>query len=331
MTTPEPPAPLEVEDLTVEFAAREGPVRVVEEVGFTLRAGETLGLVGESGSGKSVTALALLGMITPPSGRVVRGSVRLAGRELRGLPARELRRVRGAQIGMIFQEPRRSLDPAFTVGDQVAETVRAHLRLSRRESRRRAVEMLDLVGIASAGRRAGDYPHQFSGGMAQRVMLAVALCCSPKVLIADEPTTALDVTVQGQVLALIRDLQDELGLAVLFISHDLGVIAEMCDRVAVMYAGQIVERASVDDLFLRPRHPYTAALLGSIPGPLGDVTQLAPIPGAVPAAQAWPTGCRFHPRCGHALPECGVDAPAFTGRASARCLRVDALDLKGIR
>ena len=326
------PPLLEVEGLAVDFFTERGPVRVVDEVGFTLAEGETFGLVGESGSGKTVTSLAVLGMVGPPNGRVAEGSVRLAGRELNGLSSRELAGIRGREISMIFQEPRRSLDPAFTVGDQIAETVRAHMGVSRRDAWRKAVEMLELVGIASAAKRAHEYPHQFSGGMAQRVMLAIALSCSPKVLVADEPTTALDVTVQAQVLDLIRDLQDELGLAVLFISHDLGVIAEMCDRVAVMYAGQIVEQASAHDLFLRPRHPYTAALLQSIPNADVGSDRLATIPGVVPPAHAWPEGCRFHPRCAHAEERCRVEAPVLVGNGTAaRCLRVGELDLEGVR
>ncbi len=328
---PEDGALLEVEALAVEMFTERGPVRVVDEVGFHLDTGETFGLVGESGSGKTVTSLALLGMIGPPSGRVVEGSVRLAGRELRGLPPAELQHVRGREVGMIFQEARRSLDPAFTVGDQITETVRAHLGLSRRDAWRRAVEMLDLVGIPSAERRAREYPHQFSGGMAQRVMLAIALCCSPKVLIADEPTTALDVTVQAQVLDLIRDLQAELGLAVLFISHDLGVIAEMCDRVAVMYAGQIVEQAPAMDLFLQPQHPYTAALLDAIPNVDAATRELVAIPGVVPPAHDWPSGCRFHPRCAHAEARCAGEAPGLIGDGRvARCLRVGELALEGV-
>jgi oligopeptide/dipeptide ABC transporter ATP-binding protein len=328
------PALLEVEGLAVEFLTEHGPVRVVDEAAFTLAEGETFGLVGESGSGKTVTSLAILGMIGPPNGRVTEGSVRLNGQELRGLPRRELQRIRGREIAMIFQEPRRSLDPAFSVGDQIAETVRAHLGLSRREARRKAVEMLDLVGIPSARRRVDEYPHQFSGGMAQRVMLAIALCCSPKVLIADEPTTALDVTVQAQVLDLIRDLQDELGLGVLFISHDLGVIAEMCDRVAVMYAGQVVEQASAEDLFLHPQHPYTAALLESIPNADVGGDELTAIPGVVPPAHAWPTGCRFHPRCAHAEERCRgtIPVPALAGDTrTARCLRAGELTLDGVQ
>jgi oligopeptide/dipeptide ABC transporter ATP-binding protein len=304
-------------------------------VGFTVDQGETFGLVGESGSGKTVTSLALLGLVGAPTGRVAEGSIRFNQRELRGLSRRELDRIRGRDIAMIFQEPRRSLDPAFTVGDQIAETVRAHRGLSRREAWRRAVEMLDLVRIPSAGRRAHEYPHQLSGGMAQRVMLAVALSCSPQLLIADEPTTALDVTVQAQVLKLIRELQRELGLSVLFISHDLGVIAEMCDRVAVMYAGQIVEQAPVNELFLHPRHPYTAALLASIPhsGIIGG--QLRAIPGSVPAAHAWPLGCRFNPRCDHAVDRCRVDVPLVSSSSGgdnrfARCHLANSLALEGI-
>jgi peptide/nickel transport system ATP-binding protein len=327
---------LQVENLAVDFLTQHGAVRVVEGASFTLDKGETFGLVGESGSGKTVTSLAVLGMICPPSGRVSVGSVRLNGRELTGLPRRELNRVRGREIAMIFQEPRRSLDPAFTVGDQIAETVRVHFGLSRKEAWRRAVEMLDLVQIPSAVHRAHEYPHQFSGGMAQRVMLAVALSCSPKVLVADEPTTALDVTVQAQVLQLIRDLQASLGLAVLFISHDLGVIAQMCDRVAVMYAGQIVEQANIRDLFLRPCHPYTAALLASIPNPKDATGRLVAIPGVVPPPQLWPTGCRFHPRCTHAVNRCKVDTPEAAPTpgcegAFARCHLADTLMLEGVR
>jgi peptide/nickel transport system ATP-binding protein len=330
---------LEVENLSVEFYTRLGTIRVVQAASFALHEGETFGLVGESGSGKTVTSLALLGMIDPAMGRVVDGSIRLCGRELVGLSSRELHKVRGREMGMIFQEPRRSLDPAFTVGDQIAETARTHLGLSRRQAWQRAVEMLELVRIPSAERRAREYPHQFSGGMAQRVMLAIALSCSPKVLIADEPTTALDVTVQARVLELIRDLQSQLGLGVLFISHDLAVIAQMCRRVAVMYAGQIVEQAAVSDLFFSPQHPYTSALLASIPNP--HAVQQAPgrmvaIPGAVPPPHNWPSGCRFHPRCAHASDRCRAEEPKtmpVPNKADAlvRCLRADTLDLPGVQ
>jgi oligopeptide/dipeptide ABC transporter ATP-binding protein len=263
-----------------------------------------------------------MGLISEQAGRLASGSIQLLGRELRGLPPKELRRVRGAEVSMIFQEPRRSLDPAFTVGDQIAETVRAHSKAGRKQAWARAVEMLDLVRIPNARQRARDYPYQFSGGMAQRVMLAIALCCDPKLLIADEPTTALDVTVQDQVLGLITDLQAELGLAVLFISHDLGVIAEMCDRVAVMYAGEIVEVAAASELFTRPRHPYSAALLQALPNADRTSERLTAIPGVVPPAHAWPSGCRFHPRCAHAIDRCSVEEPALVGDGFlVRCLR----------
>jgi len=320
---------LEVQDLRVEFATGEGPVCVAEEVSFSIGEGETFGLVGESGSGKTVTSLAILGMIRPPAGTVT-GSVRLAGRELVGLPTRALREVRGRQVAMIFQEPRRSLDPAFTVGDQIGETVRAHLGGSRREARARAVEMLDLVGIPDAARRVHAYPHEFSGGMAQRVMLAIALSCSPKLLIADEPTTALDVTVQDRVLNLMKDLQAELGLSILFISHDLGVVAQMCDRIAVMYAGQIVERADALDLFLRPQHPYTAGLLRSVPRSGEVAHELWAIPGVVPPALDRPTGCRFHPRCEFAVDRCRDEVPVLLDGRAARCLLAPDLALEGI-
>ena len=328
MTEPsKPPARplLRVEGLTVEFRTEHGPVEAAREVGFTVHSGETFGLVGESGSGKTVTSLAVLGMVGAPAGRTAAGSVRLDGRELRGLPPRELRKIRGNEIGMIFQEARRSLDPAFTVGDQIAETMRAHLGISRRDARARAVEMLELVGIPRARRRVHEYPHQFSGGMAQRVMLAIALCCSPKLLIADEPTTALDVTAQARVLELIRDLQDELGLAVLFISHDLGVIAQMCDRVAVMYAGQIVETGSVDDVLNWPRHPYTASLMAALPRLRGPRFRSVSLPGSPPDLTDPPPGCRFAPRCPIAADVCHETSPTMaTGSAQgdgwpARC------------
>jgi peptide/nickel transport system ATP-binding protein len=335
-TTPEDPsttaAPLlEVRDLAIEFFTPHGTIRVVEGASFALEPGETLGIVGESGSGKSVTCRAIFGLVRPPSGRVAAGSIRYRGQELLDLPSAELRDLTGREISMIFQEPLRSLDPAFTVGEQIAETVRGHTGSSRRDAWRRAVDMLELVGIPSARTRASDYPHQFSGGMAQRVMLAIALSCSPKVLIADEPTTALDVTVQSQVLDLIVNLQEELGLGVVFISHDLGVVAEMCDRVAVMYAGQIVEQARADELFFRPRHPYTAALLHSVPVVDSGSRRLAAIPGIVPPAHAWPSGCRFHPRCTHAIERCAVDAPALTGSSNVRCLRTESLSLRGVQ
>jgi peptide/nickel transport system ATP-binding protein len=319
---------LEVDGLAVEFASPDGRLRVVEDVSFTVSPGETLGLVGESGSGKTVTALSVLGMVRPPRGRIAAGSVRLDGRELVGLPERALRRVRGAEIGMVFQEPRRSLDPAFTIGAQIVETVRAHRQVSRRAATDRALELLDLVGIPDAPRRLDDYPHELSGGMAQRVMLAIALSCSPRLLIADEPTTALDVTVQARVLDLVRDLQRELGLGVLFVSHDLGVIAEMCDRVAVMYAGRIVEQAPADALFRHPRHPYSAALLASIPDLDAPGRRMSAIAGVIPSPRDRPAGCRFRPRCVHAVARCEEPLPHD---GDVDCVRADELTLRGIR
>jgi oligopeptide/dipeptide ABC transporter ATP-binding protein len=324
---------LEVDGLTVEFRSGTGRVRVVDDVRFTLDRGRTLGLVGESGSGKTVTSLAVMGLL-PPRSSWVEGSVRLDGQELVGAAGAELTDLRGRDIGMIFQEPRRSLNPAFTVGEQIAEIARRHLGLSRKDAWDRAVEMLDTVNIADAARRARHYPHEFSGGMCQRVMLAGALVCRPKLLIADEPTTALDVTVQARMLRLMNELQAEFDLGILFITHDLGVVAEMADDVAVMYAGELVEQAPVDDLLSRPEHPYTAGLLGSSPDVQGHVERLRSIPGSVPAVGAWPAGCRFHTRCEHARPgTCDTDPVALAdggpGRR-ARCVRSGELHLEGV-
>ncbi len=261
-----PPASLlEVDGLTVEFDTESGPVRVVEDVSFTIRAGEVLGLVGESGSGKTVTSLSIMRLLASPPGRIVGGSVWFDGRDLLELSFDDMRQVHGAGISMVFQDPLTSLNPAYTVGNQLEEAVRLHESVGRDPARRRALEMLDLVAIPDPEQRAHQFPHQLSGGMRQRVMLAMALACSPRLLIADEPTTALDVTIQAQVLDLLRELQGELGLSVLLVTHDLGVIADLCDRVAVMYAGQVVEQAAVHDLFAGPDHPYTEGLLNAMP------------------------------------------------------------------
>jgi peptide/nickel transport system ATP-binding protein len=326
---------LSVSGLSVEFGSRRSPVRVVDDVSFAVGENETVGLVGESGSGKTVTCLAALGLIEAHGGRRVGGSVRLRDSELTTLPDRDLRRIRGARIGMIFQQPVRSLDPAFTVGDHLVETLRRHRGIDRRAAWKRAVELLDRVHIADAGRRAHDYPHQFSGGMCQRVMIAVALACDPELLIADEPTTALDVTVQARILDLLREIRAESGISVVLISHDLGVIAEVCDRVVVMYAGQVVERAGVEELFLRPRHPYTAGLIASIPR-IGQGRRLEAIRGRVPPPEAFPANCRFHNRCPHHLPERCDSPPTLRephGRVddSVRCHRVADLRLEGVR
>ncbi|MDV7352769.1 ABC transporter ATP-binding protein [Rhodococcus oxybenzonivorans] len=324
---------LEVRDLCVDFNTPNGWSRVVDHVNLTLNRGETLGLVGESGSGKTVTSLAVMGLLTGPRVKVT-GSVKLAGQELIGLPAREMNRLRGKSIGMIFQEPRRCLNPAFTVGDQIAEVVRRHRTdASRKDAWARAIEMLELVGIPEPEKRASEYPHQFSGGMCQRVMLAMALACEPVVLIADEPTTALDVTVQAQVLALLTELQDRMGLGVLFITHDLGVVAETCDRVSVLYGGQVMESTDVEGLFYEPRHPYTEGLLASTPDAQVRAARLHAIPGTVPPAWSWPNGCRFHPRCTYAQAgKCDEGVVDLAGPADhlVRCARADELRLEGI-
>ncbi len=334
---------LSISDLEVRFPApRGGDLTVVSGVGFEMQAGRTVGLVGESGCGKSVTAMAVMGLLGE-TGRIAAGSIRFDGRELVGMPPAELNRIRGDAIGMIFQEPGASLNPAFTVKHQIAEALRVHEGMTRRQAGARAIELLEHVGIPGAAQRADDYPHQFSGGMAQRAMIAMALACSPKLLIADEPTTALDVTIQAQVLDLLTALQEEHGMAILLITHDLGVIADMCEEALVMYAGMIVEQGPVGPLLSTPAHPYTNGLLSSMPqsGPrrepsAGEPEGLAPrkralpqIPGRVPPAWAWPEGCRFHPRCPHAGPACEAgDIPLrpVAPERAARCVRLDEID-----
>ena len=300
-------AVLEVEDLRTVLFTRQGAVRAVDGVSFSLRERETLALVGESGCGKSMTALSLMRLVPEPPGRIVGGSVRLLGRDLLQLAEPEMRAVRGKDISMIFQEPMTSLNPVLTIGSQISETIRLHEDLSKSAARDKAVGMLRLVRIPEPAARAREYPHQLSGGMRQRAMIAMALSCNPKVLIADEPTTALDVTIQAQILDLILGLQDQLGTAILLITHDLGVVAETAQRVIVMYAGRKVEEAEVDALFAEPLHPYTHGLLGSIPrlgilsGRASDEPErLREIPGMVPALTDLPPGCRFAPRCAYA-------------------------------
>jgi oligopeptide/dipeptide ABC transporter ATP-binding protein len=303
---------LSVEGLRTYFHSRAGLIRAVDGVDLSVDAGRTLCVVGESGCGKSVTALSIMRLIDPP-GRIEPGSrILFRGRDLATADEEELREVRGNEISMIFQEPMTSLNPVYSVGDQVAEAVRLHLRLGRREAMDRAIEMLELVGIPSASRRIHDYPHQLSGGMRQRVMIAMALACNPRLLIADEPTTALDVTIQAQILELLKDLRDRLGMAILLITHDLGVVAEMADEVIVMYAGRVVERGPVEAVFDHPQHPYTEALLRSIPA-LG-MTQSEPlhvIRGTVPGPLRWPAGCRFADRCDYAFDRCWGEEPPF--------------------
>jgi oligopeptide/dipeptide ABC transporter ATP-binding protein len=302
-------AVLEVRDLVVEFATEDGPLRAVDHVSFAVGRGEIVGLVGESGAGKTLTSEAILGLIRCPPGRVS-GEVRFRGRDLLALDEPALARIRGKEIAMIFQNPGASLNPVFRVGDQLVETMALHLGDSRGALRRRTVEILTRVGIPSAAARARDYPHQFSGGMAQRVMIGMGVACAPALLVADEPTTALDVTIQAQVLSLIRRLAREMGMAVLLVSHDLGIVSQMCHRVIVMYAGRVVEQASIATVFRAPAHPYTKALIACLPG-LDDGTRLGSIPGVMPGLKAQPRGCRFHPRCGVAEARCATEEPAL--------------------
>jgi peptide/nickel transport system ATP-binding protein len=300
---------LELRDLRTYFAVDDGEFRAVDGVSFTLRAGRTLGIVGESGCGKSVTALSIMGLVPQPPGRIAGGAVLLDGIDLLRLPAAALRELRGNQMSMIFQEPMTSLNPAFTIGDQIIEGILRHRDVSPREARERAIEMLRRVRIPAPEQRIDDYPHKLSGGMRQRAMIAMALACDPKLLIADEPTTALDVTVQAQILDLMRALRDETGAAIMLITHDLGVIAELAQDVIVMYAGKVVERAEVAALFADPQHPYTVGLLGSIPKLHADQPRLATIEGMVPNPLDMPPGCRFNPRCPFAIDKCRASEP----------------------
>ena len=299
---------LEIHDLTVEFDTEEGRVGAVDHVDLTVQRGEILGLVGESGSGKSVTALAVFRLIRPP-GRIAAGSIRFDGRELLALPEEEMRRIRGAQIAMVFQSPRTALNPVLPVGRQIARLYRLHQGCAAAEARRRTLEMLGLVGIPEPERRAGQYAHQLSGGMCQRVMIAMALATSPRLLLADEPTTGLDVSIAAQILDLLRDLGRRTGASIVLITHDLGVVAGLCDRVAVMHAGQLVECADVRTLFREPAHPYTRALVRSIPRVDREVT-MEPVPGVVPSLLEAPPGCRYADRCPDVLDVCRTVRPA---------------------
>ncbi|MGI9364665.1 MAG: ABC transporter ATP-binding protein [Rhizobiaceae bacterium] len=296
---------LEVEGLQTLFHTQDGKVHAVNDVSFSLKAGELLGIVGESGSGKSVTMMSLLKLLPMPPAEIVGGKVNFGGVDLLQLDMEKLRDVRGADIGFIFQDPMTSLNPVFTVGFQIMEPLRSHLKLNKKQARERAVELLELVGIPSAAERLRDFPHQFSGGMRQRVMIAIALACDPKVLIADEPTTALDVTVQAQIIEIVKDLRQKLGMAIIWITHDLGVVAGIADRVAVMYGGQIVEYADVDKLYDDPRHPYTRALLQTLPRQEGErEARLVSIPGQAPNLKGPLTACPFAPRCSELVDKC---------------------------
>lgn len=301
---------LDVRDLKTVFRTRGGEVHAVNDVSFSLKAGELLGVVGESGSGKSVTMMSLLGLLPSPPADVRQGSVHFDGKDLLRVPPETLRSVRGGKIGFVFQDPMTSLNPVYPVGFQIAEPLRKHLGMTKRAAAARAQDLLELVGIPDAKRRLDDYPHQFSGGMRQRVMIAIALACDPQVLIADEPTTALDVTIQAQILELMKDLRDKLGMAVIWITHDLGVIAGIADRVMVMYAGQVVEHAPVQELFRNPQHPYTRALLKTIPKISGErAARLTIIEGQPPIMMGPPASCAFRDRCDVAFDRCARENP----------------------
>ncbi len=304
---------LSVRDLVVEFSTRHGPVRAVDNISFDVYPNETVGIVGESGCGKTVTGLTLLQLIPMPPGRIVQGSIEFQGKDLTKVSKKEMEELRGSDISMIFQEPMTALNPVFTVGNQMVDVLRRHKNLTRSQARAAAIEMLAKVGIPVPDKRIDEYPHQLSGGMRQRVMIAMALSCDPKLLIADEPTTALDVTTQAQVMEQIVKLQDEFHMSVILVTHDLGVVAESCDRAIVMYCGNIIETADINDLFERPRHPYTKGLLESIPRIRDQrVPELPIIPGMVPDLLHLPVGCRFADRCQKATDECRAEKPTVT-------------------
>jgi oligopeptide/dipeptide ABC transporter ATP-binding protein len=332
MASPEPL--LDVRDLKTYFDTDEGTVKAVDGVSFHINRGETLAVVGESGSGKSVTSLSIMRLIAQPPGRFAAGQIVFNGEDLLKKSEREMRRIRGNDISMIFQEPMTSLNPVYTVGDQIAEAIVLHQKKTKSQAMKLAAEMLDLVGIPEPGKRVKNYPHQMSGGMRQRVMIAMALSCGPKLLIADEPTTALDVTIQAQILDLMRKLQKEIGMSILFITHDLGVVAEIADRVVVMYAGRAVEEGDVYTIFGQPKMPYTLGLLNSIPRVDKAVvhqTRLEAIPGNVPNPLYLPVGCSFHPRCRFAIEDCKKAIPPLedTGEGHmVRCIRWRDLALK---
>ena len=335
---------LELRDLQTHFFTDDGVVRAVDGVSLAIEPGRTLAVVGESGSGKSVTALSVLRLVATPPGRIVGGAIRFRGRDLLSLSESEMRGIRGREISMIFQEPMTSLNPVYTCGEQIMEVLELHLKLDRAAAKQQAIELLKKVGIPSPEQRVDEYPHQMSGGMRQRVMIAMALACRPALLIADEPTTALDVTIQAQILDLLRSLQRELEMSVLLITHDLGVVAETADQVAVMYAGQVVESCGVREVFRATRHPYTAGLLASLPrlggeagrggaqaggaGGRAHVKSLRVIPGQVPDPTRFPSGCRFHPRCPLAVERCRSEMPALRdvgGGHLARCHRAEEI------
>lgn len=319
---------LEVKDLHTQFTTKTGIVKAVDGVSFDIKPGETLGIVGESGSGKSITAMSIMQLISPP-GKIANGEIRFQGEDLNKKTEKEMRKIRGKEISMIFQDPMTSLNPVFTIEKQMVETIRTHEQMTKKQAKSRAVELLDLVGIPDPEPRLKNYPHEFSGGMRQRVMIAMALACNPKVLIADEPTTALDVTIQAQILELLAKLQKELGMAIIMITHDLGVVAEVCDRVVVMYAGKPVEFTEVNALFDNPKHPYTWGLLNSIPKITEKKQKLEAIEGLPPDLRALPIGCSFAPRCKHAMDRCTAIDPALKAYESnhqVRCLLYEEVE-----
>ena len=301
---------ISLKDLVVEFPTRRGVLRAIDKVSFDVAPGEILGVVGESGAGKSITGSAIIGLIDPP-GRVAGGEILLKGQRIDNLPEEEMRRLRGKRIGMVFQDPLTSLNPLYTVGEQLIETIRTHLPMSEAKARERAIELLADVGIPAPKQRVDSYPHQFSGGMRQRVVIALALCAEPEFIVADEPTTALDVSLQAQIIAVFKKVCAERGTSAILITHDMGVIAEAADRVAVLYAGRIAEVGPVKDMLQRPLHPYTSGLMGSIPSLAGDDDRLKQIPGAMPRLNRIPNGCAFHPRCEHEMPVCSQKRPGL--------------------
>lgn len=315
---------LEVHSLSVHFFTEEGIIKAVEDVNFEVYPSEIFCLVGESGCGKSVTALSILSLIPSPPGKIINGKIIFNGKEITSLNEKEMEHIRGNEISMVFQEPMTSLNPVFTIGDQIIETIELHKRLDKREAKKRSIDILTKVRIPSAEKRINYYPHQLSGGMRQRAMIAIALCCEPKLLIADEPTTALDVTIQAQILSLLKDIQRDMGMSIILITHDLGVVSEIADRLAVMYAGRIVEMAPIREIFDNPRHPYTKGLLESIPKIEEEKKRLNVIPGQVPNPLDLPNGCKFNPRCFMAIEECKIEEPPLIqiyDNHFSRCIR----------
>ena len=317
---------LDIKDLTIEFVTDDEVVSAVNGLDMELNKGETIGLVGETGAGKTTSALGIMGLVPNPPGKIKRGSIKFEGVDLLSLSEEEMRKIRGSKISMIFQDPMTSLNPVMTVGEQIAEVIEIHEKVNKEEAFEKAKEMLELVGIP--GGRANDFPHQFSGGMKQRVVIAIALACNPELLIADEPTTALDVTIQAQVLDLMNELKEKFKTAMILITHDLGVVAQACDKVAIMYAGEIVEAGTLLDIFENPKHPYTHGLFGSIPSLDEECDRLKPIQGLMPDPTNLPTGCKFHPRCPHATELCSKQDPnvvEVTEGHKVRCLICEGL------